>query len=268
MNNKKNIKDCIKLINYLEKKAYFSVVAKIFSSKLESLTDSAKSKKEATLLILSELESILTTARDQVEKVITKRIQSGKIRNANQARKAAAGNLFQQLVAYSLAKNVIIGNITAPVTISLSGKNNALLKEYASIKVGDDIQSPDSDVLIYIDDDSPYPIINLSCKTSCRELAGQTYKWKILSDLAICNCSYKNTCSECPINKYELDYNKERDILIYFVTADLYKEINNPQIKGMFKFFDASYITKIKSENLSVNPFHKIVDQINNLYSS
>lgn len=94
MNNKKNIKDCIKLINYLEKKAYFSVVAKIFSSKLESLTDSAKSKKEATLLILSELESILTTARDQVEKVITKRIQSGKIRNADQARKAAAGNLF------------------------------------------------------------------------------------------------------------------------------------------------------------------------------
>jgi type II restriction enzyme len=196
-----------------------------------------------------------------VEEKIDNRIASGLITNADQARKSAAGNIFQQMVAYVIAQNVIENNITKNVIVTTSTSN--IISEYAAIQVGEDVQKPDSDVIIY-SPDGDTPIMNLSCKTSCRERAGQTYKWKLLCDLATCDCDHKNNNPNCPSTKYGLAYTPAKKILICFVTSDFYNELSNPQIAAMFNFFDYSYVAKETSLNTNIYTLDTIIDNINN----
>lgn len=51
------------------------------------------------------------------------------------------------MFAYALAKNVVEGNITVNVIITTSVTN--IIEQYAAIRVGEDIQKPDSDVIVY-----------------------------------------------------------------------------------------------------------------------
>ena len=214
--------------------------------------------------ILSNLSSIMRSAQDNVEAIIQSRVDSGEISNADQARKSTAGNIFQQMIAYTFAKNIVLGNITGNLTVTMSTAN--ILDEYATIKVGEDSQKPDSDVLIYDEDDTASPIMNFSCKTSCRERAGQTYKWKLLSDLASCDCEHKEGNDKCPVNIYQLDYSLRRKIKVCFVTADFYDEISQPQIAAMFNFFDYSYVAKPTSSITTIKPLETVIDDINSCY--
>lgn len=271
MKEANHIKECKKLIKRLEKKEYFSAALTVYQSYYKSLvkdmTDSGikkeLSEKAAYIKILSFLHDIMREAQTLVEDVITSRLNSGEITDASQARKSAAGNLFQQFIAYSIAKNIVEGNINKKVIVTLSSN---ILDEYAVIKVGDDEQKPDSDVLVYSDDDKTTPIINFSCKTSCRERAGQTYKWKLLSDLAACKCIHQAGNTDCPITKYRLVYNPKRDIYMCFITADFYNEISNPQVAAMFNFFDKSYIAKSSSPSAKIQPLENVIDYINSCY--
>lgn len=138
--------------------------------------------------------------------------------------------MFQQFAAYTLAQNILVENINKDVIVSLS---SSVLDEYAVIDVGEDKQKPDSDVLVY-SESNDIPIINFSCKTSCREKAGQAYKWKLLSDLACCNCDHKHNNENCPVTKYSLYYEPKRKKFMYFITADFYNELSNAQIVAMF----------------------------------
>ena len=133
------------------------------------------------------------------------------------------------------------------------------------IAVGEDKQKPDSDVLIYSESNNT-PIINFSCKTSCRERAGQTYKWKLLSDLACCNCEHKYNNENCPITKYGLHYEPKRKIFMYFITADFYNELSNPQIAAMFNFFDNSYVAKSYTSSEKIKTLEHVIDDINTIY--
>jgi len=75
-----------------------------------------------------------------------------------------------------------------------------------------------------------------------RERAGQTYKWKLLLEIA-------NSCNEIK-DKYGIEYKGKSIPLVCFATVNFYNEINNPQQRGMFKFFDKAFIAKpIKHDN-------------------
>ncbi len=272
MKENKNIKNCKKLIADLEKKQYFSAALQIYNNKhkeiVEEIISNGSDKETATKtaykLIFSYLHDIMRDAKDEVEKVINHRIEINEIKNADQARKSVAGNVFQQFVAYTLAQNILIGNINNKLTVTTSAK---VLDKYAVIQVGDDEQKPDSDVLVYLDSDNTTPIVNLSCKTSCRERAGQTYKWKLLSDLASCKCKHQDNNVNCPVTKYRLKYNPQRKIYTCFITTDFYDELKNPQIAAMFNFFDNSYIAKVTSPNSKIKTLEHIVDDINSYFS-
>lgn len=54
------------------------------------------------------------------------------------------------------------------------------------------------------------------------------------------NCTTENEIKK----KYNIKYNPESMPIICFATVNFYNEINNPQHKGMFKFFDKSFIGK------------------------
>lgn len=266
-----HIKKCREIVLKLEKMEYFSAILHLYEKKYDDIVNELiedgkkkdEAKKEAYKIILSHLHDLMREAEGSIEKVINDKISKGKIKDASQTRKSVAGNLFQQLIAYTLAKNIIEKNIDKKVVVSLSAN---ILNEYAVIKVGDDEQKPDSDILVYSVEDETSPIINFSCKTSCRERAGQTYKWKLLSDLATCSCAHKKGNKDCPVNKYGLEYNPKRKVYMCFITADFYDEIKNKQIVAMFNFFDNSYVAKTVSSEKTVKTLQNVIDDINNYY--
>ena len=107
-----------------------------------------------------------------------------------------------------------------------------------TIKVGDEIQKPDMDLILYSlkENKDLDKCMIISLKTSLRERAGQTYKWKLLMEIATTENSIKE--------KYDIQYDQEIMPLVCFATVNFYNEINNPQHRGMFKFFDQSFIGK------------------------
>lgn len=266
-----NIRECRKLINNLNRKDYFSVAIIAYNSILNEIKDELRSQevedteKQAARLILSRLHDVMRMAQPLVETRIQDRVNSGQISNADQARKSVAGNVFQQMFAYSLAINVLNGNIVSPIIVTTS--TSGIVDEYAEIMVGDDRLKPDSDVIVYSSDESgSSPILVFSCKTSCRERAGQTYKWKLMCDIATCSCEHKSYTPSCPANIYNIAYRPRKTIKTCFVTTDFYNELSNPQISAMFNFFDYSYIGKTTSPNEKIHPLDTIVDDINTIF--
>ncbi len=268
-----HITECEKLIESLSGKTYFPSVLPVYEEFFEEIKgeqislglNEEDSHKAATKMVLSRLHDIMRASQPIVEQVIADRLNSGEIRSADQARKNAAGNVFQQLLAYSIARNIIVGNISKSVAVTMSVKG--IIDKYAAIKVDEDTLKPDSDVVVYSVEESNSPIMNFSCKTSCRERAGQTYKWKLMCDLATCNCEHKEGNNNCPVTKYNLTYAPSCKILTCFVTTDFYDELNNPQISAMFNFFDYSYVAKtISPVGSSVRILENVVDDINEVF--
>jgi hypothetical protein len=94
------------------------------------------------------------------------------------------------------------------------------------------------DIVIYSKDGNSCPskYILLSLKTSLRERAAQTYKWKLLMEVALYSPELRN--------KYDISCNSQIIPIICFATTNFYNEINNPQQRGMLKFFDTAFIAK------------------------
>jgi type II restriction enzyme len=265
------IEENLKVIRKLESYVYFRPTISAYNQKLNMMIRNGLTEEEATRRILDYLKDILRNSQQMVENIIQERITTGIIRDASQARKSVAGDNFQRLVAYAIIRNILVGNIAREIVVNVGYRNHPLLDRYASISVGDseDRQKPDSDVLIYqYQVEAVSPIINFSCKTSLRERAGQTYKWKLLVDLATCNCPYISRSENCPKNIYSLQYDNSRRVIMNFVTADLYNEVNQPQINGIFNFFDNAYITKPNGEfnNNNIRCFSNIIDDLNEIY--
>lgn len=272
MSKAAHIKECEKLIRDIKRKTYFPaafpvyeyVLAELVAEQTAAGLNSDAALKVASQKVLSRLHDIMRAAQPLVEQVITDRVTSGEIRSADQARKSAAGNVFQQMLAYAIAQNIIIGNVTKPVAVTMSVNN--LIEQYAAIHVNEDVLKPDSDVIVYAPEGDDSPIMNFSCKTSCRERAGQTYKWKLMCDLATCNCDHKDTTPTCPVTKYNLTYSPSRQILTCFATTDFYNELSNPQVSAMFNFFDYAYIAKPTSPSNRISILETVVDDINQVF--
>ena len=141
--------------------------------------------------------------------------------------------MFASFISYLFLKNKELGNISQNVFIT--NKSQAIKKfgEDFTIHIGEETQKPDCDLLIY---NNEKKIIIISLKTSLRERAGQTYKWKLLLEIATSDNSIRD--------KYKIKYKGTKMPLVCFATVNFYDEINNPQQRGMFKFFDKAFIAK------------------------
>jgi type II restriction enzyme len=166
--------------------------------------------------------------------------------------------------------NVIRGNLP-PLYVVLKPKNHSIVERYVTISVGEEVQKPDMDILVY-SDELENPIVIYSCKTSLRERAGQTYRWKLLLELATCSCPHiidktGHHNPDCPINKYEIRHLPERVVKVGFITTNFYKEIDNPQQRGMYVFFDYVYLASNRKVQRPVMNFSYIVPNLKSLYS-
>ncbi|URR34893.1 BsaWI family type II restriction enzyme [Thermosynechococcus sp. HN-54] len=99
----------------------------------------------------------------------------------------------------------------------------------------------------------PESYIILSLKTSLRERAAQTYKWKLLMEIALHSPELRE--------KYNISYNSSVIPIICFATTNFYNEVSHPQQRGLLKFFDRSFIAKEISvtENSFIYPLSNLI---------
>ncbi|MEX0881581.1 MAG: BsaWI family type II restriction enzyme [Candidatus Saccharimonadales bacterium] len=217
-------------------------------SRLDELIEE-KGNKEA----LSYLHDTILDAKDDVMKIIEARKDAGDIKDVSQASKTVVGAIFSNSIVYLFLKAKEQGLVKPNVFITTKlGK----FKDRVAIKVDGETQKPDMDLVLYGEDvdSNPRNMMIISLKTSLRERAGQTYKWKLLLEIAT---------SDNPIRqKYNIDYPLGIPPLVCFATINFYDEINNPQHRGMFKFFDRSFIGKpIKAD--FIDNLSQLVDYAN-----
>jgi len=160
------------LVKELEGRYYFNPLKRNFDKKAQEvgLTEA-----------MNHLTDIMQGSIPEVGKLIQKRIDEGAINDFEQASKTVAGNAFQGLVAYTLIRHQQAGILSEDIQITLKPKRHGIVNEYATIKVGNDNQKPDIDLLIYSNAHTlEKRVIIYSMKTSLRERVGQTYKCRRL----------------------------------------------------------------------------------------
>lgn len=200
--------------------------------------DRDRSAKMAYKKVFDELFRILNEARHHVEEYLAERKAQGEIKDEKQALKSLAGSSFSQAILYIFLKNKEWENIRPDIFITSRKSKVPSFDEIAVITVDGETQKPDCDLVIYTlnNEKGLKKCIIVSLKTSLRERAGQTYKWKLLMEIAASCDSLKE--------KYNISYSPKETPLVCFATVNFYNEINNPQHRGMFKFFDRSFIAK------------------------
>lgn len=238
-------------INNIESKEYMRPVLNKLNEYCEKINNYTE--------VFDKLYNIITESKEDVDLTILERINRGEIKDKNQASKSIVGNMFQYLLIYVFLKAKEKGVIEKE-NIYISSKKIKVpgLDELYTIKVGDDIQKPDCDIVIYkLDNNNQLEsCLILSLKTSLRERAGQTYKWKLLMEIAMDNDNKVK-------KKYELEYNPRIKPYVAFATVNFYNEINNPQQRGMFKFFDKTFIARKIEDHSFISPLSSIVDFLN-----
>lgn len=207
--------------------------------------------------LFNKIYEVLRSSEKEVRDLLNQRKISGEINDVSQAMKSIAGNAFSNSLVYLFIKNKEEGNIKSNIFITSKKSRVKNFDEISTIRIGEETQKPDVDLIIYTEkeDKSIDKCIILSLKTSLRERAGQTYKWKLLMEIAT---------TENPIkSKYGINYNVFQMPIICFATVNFYDEINNPQHRGMFKFFDKAFIAKNISTDDFISPLSEIVNFVN-----
>lgn len=245
------------MLNQSETKALQEIESKYYMQPiLKAISTDLNNKKITLITCFNHLYEYLVNSKEAVEKLIQGRVARGEIRDASQARKSIAGGAFSSLIIWVFLKNKECGNTPQNIFITSKISQIPQHKELFFIKVGEETQKPDVDLIIYSEnaDNTLKKCLILSLKTSLRERAGQTYKWKLLMEIASGDSAIKE--------KYDIVYNPPILPLVCFATVNFYNEINNPQHRGMFKFFDCAFIGKDIKTDEFIKPLSYILDFI------
>ena len=209
---------------------------------------------------LDHLSEIMRDAQSEAEELLSRRKSAGKIRDLNQARKNIAGNGFQCLSFCALAALQADGLVPSHLVFTLKTQKHPKIGG-SVIKVGPEIMKPDVDLLVYSDRDADAPIVIFSLKTSLRERAGQTHRWKILLDIV----TSKNCLSIKA--KYDLQYEGGSEFRLALLTTNFYDEITSPQQRGLLRFFDHAYLTKPGDFQPPVARFSQVAEDLRRIYA-
>ena len=210
---------------------------------------------------ISHLRPIMFEAQEEVGKLIQRRINAGEIRDMGQTSKSVAGHALQALVFCALASLQASGLIPSHLIFTLKTKSKIRPGGSFVIEVGPEKIKPDVDLLVYSSRDGDAPVCIYSLKTSLRERAGQTHRWKVLLDIVTAeNCrSIKE--------KYGLQYNGDANFRLGMITANFYDEVDDPQQRGLFQFFDHIYMAKPGDFRPPVAQLSQIAEDLRGIYA-
>lgn len=210
-------------------------------------------KEHGIIETFNFIHDILKSSQEDVDATINQRVMDGLIESADQSRKSVVGNAFSNCLVYTFLRAKEVNLVDDSVFVTTSTRK-AMFKDYTTIHVGSETQKPDMDILFYSLEPQSTKIDKcaiFSLKTSLRERAGQTYKWKLLLEIATTDNSIKD--------KYQLRFGAQKMPLMCFATVNFYDEINQPQHRGMFQFFDAAFIGR-QVESEFIRPLSHIID--------
>lgn len=248
-------KDEAKFLKGLSKIYYMPII----QQKVDDWVKSHSGSNIAWIEVLDHLNEILRDAQNDVEILLDARIANAEIEDKSQARKSIVGNAFSNIIVYIFIQNKLARNISENIYITAKKSQISGFEKISTINVGDETQKPDMDLVIYSlkENQDLNKCIILSLKTSLRERAGQTYKWKLLMEIAMSDCEVRD--------KYEISYDPPTVPLVCFVTVNFYNEINNPQHRGMFKFFDRAFIGKPIDPQATnfISPLSTLIEFVN-----
>ncbi|XFA72353.1 BsaWI family type II restriction enzyme [Thermosynechococcaceae cyanobacterium Okahandja] len=236
-----------KILNEISSTYYMKPIIK----RINDWVKNTSNVKSSWPRVFDHLYQILINSKADIEKLLDNRIKAEIIKNKDQARRSIVGNAFSKSIIYIFLMNKVHENI--PNQISITSQRSVIPDFYEStkIKIQNEFQKPDMDIVIYSLDNSQTYIL-LSLKTSLRERATQTYKWKLLMDIAL----YSPRLRE----KYDISYSSSKLPIICFATTNFYNEINSPQQRGMLKFFDRVFIAKeIDDDQSFVYPLSNLI---------
>jgi type II restriction enzyme len=235
----------------LRSKYYFSALERRFA---------AIGKSQGILAAADRITEIMRGAQPEVEELILRRRQAGEIRDADQARKSLAGHCFQSLAVYALfmmQKEEMI----PPRLICTLNTRHPLIESSAAIQVGGEKLKPDLDLLVYSGQAAAdEPVCIYSLKTSLRERAGQTHRWRLLFDIVT-----SDNCRSIK-EKYRLGYKGTKQFKMGMITTNFYDEISQPQQRGLLAFFDYVYLTKPGRFAPPVANFSRIAEDLRKTY--
>jgi type II restriction enzyme len=243
-----------------EQARFDSIIKLPYMKKTVKLIEKFVQKSESASIgyqnVFDEIYTILRSSQKSVEIYLADRKKTGEIKDEKQALKSIAGNAFSSAIVYVFLKNKEHGNISPDIFITSQKSKVPSFNEISVINVGDETQKPDCDLVMYSlnADKSLRKCMIMSLKTSLRERAGQTYKWKLLMEIATSDSNLKK--------KYNIIYNPPTMPLVCFATVNFHNEINNPQHRGMFKFFDKSFIAKNVDADL-ISRMSNLPDYVN-----
>ena len=163
-----------------EHKTMADIVGKYYMPPIINALENDYFPKYGVLGTLDHLHDLIVSAKGDVESLLVQRKKSGQIKSLDQTRKSVVGNIFPSVIVYIFLKAKLAGLV--PQDLFITGKtSNKLFSDYVTIFVGDETQKPDMDIIFYRARNNILEgCIIVSLKTSLRERAGQTYKWKLL----------------------------------------------------------------------------------------
>ncbi len=239
----------IEVVKTLRQRYYFSV--------LENNFDNYR-QQHGVPTVGNYLTSIMREAQSSIESLLEQRVAAGDIRDISQARKSIAGNGFQSLVFLALLEMQKENFIPPQVIFVLKPKQHPVIKEYATIYSGEEILSPDLDLMAYVSDAKVVTIYSI--KTSLRERAGQTHRWKLLLDIVTA------PDAESIRKKYDMRFRGGKNFLMNLITTNFYNEITSPQQRGLLRFFDSVYLTKAGEFQYPILNFSQIAADLTAIY--
>ncbi len=160
-------------------------------------------------------------------------------------------DIFPVLIEYIFLKLKADNKINQNIFITANPNKHALIKDTTVIYANNIAEKPSINLAMYsILNNKLNKCFLLLAKQNFKKNIEQTYQWKLLLEIATSDCSIKD--------KYNIRYENHTMPLVGFATVNFYDEINNPQHRGMFQFFDRAFIGKpIESDfiaNLSELP--------------
>lgn len=233
-------------IKTLEKISYMKPVLERVNKKMQEV---------GPVQSLDYVHDILRDSQSDIEKLLDERVKTKEIVDKAQARKSIAGAAFSNIIQYIFLKCKEANKVRENIYIT-NRTSNPIFENMVTIHIDEETQKPDMDLIIYSLDHkgSLIKCMIISLKTSLRERAGQTYKWKLLLEIATDDNNIRK--------KFNIRYDSKKMPLVCFATVNFYNEINSPQHRGMFKFFDSSFIGK-PVETTFVKSLSKIIDYVN-----
>ena len=156
-----------------------------------------------------------------------------------------AFDIFPTLIEYIFLKMKSKGEIEESIFATKNPVANKFIKSCNKIFLNGLPEYSGANLAFYsMKDEQLQKCFLLLARESFEKPIKKIKNWKLLLEIATSDCSVRE--------KYNIRYDNETMPLVGFATVNFYDEINNPQHRGMFQFFDSSFIGKpIKSDFIS-----------------